>query len=114
MKLRTTILLLALLIVAAGAAAGPPECCAHERRAEQSMDSMDCCGTAFACPVRAQDILSIAPSTTIPTPSQRPCLAAPVAVSAGSTTVFASAAISSGRPYGSSPPLYQLHAQLLV
>lgn len=80
------------------------------------MDSMDCCATAFACPMRAQDIISIAPSITIRTPSQPPCLAAQVAGSAGSTTTFASAAISPGRfcPQGSSPPLYQLHSQLLV
>jgi hypothetical protein len=112
MTARGTALVLAILLLAAGASAAPDACCFPSGRADQAIGSMDCCATMLECPAAPQAALT----TTVKgveTLQAHHALPADSALFPLSFPRLITARASLGMP-ADGPPLFRLHAQLLI
>jgi hypothetical protein len=112
MTARATAFALAFLLLAAGASAAPGACCPAGGRAEQAIGAMDCCATMVQCPAVPQAALTTAVRGVETLPAHHALPAEPAPFEPGLPRLI-SAEVSRGTP-ADGPPLYHLHAQLLI
>jgi hypothetical protein len=111
MTARSTALALALLLLAAGAFAAPDACCIPNGSAEPTIRAVDCCETMLEAPTLPQAALAaaVAGLRSLPADSSLPVDLAPVSGLPRLSVARACLGAPSDRP-----PLYRLHAQLLI
>jgi len=112
MTARGTALAVAFLLLAAGASAAPGACCPPGGRAEQAISAVDCCATTLECPTAPQAALTTTVRGVETLPTHHALPADPAPFEPGFPRLFAAQA-SLGTP-ADGPPLYRLHAQLLI
>ena len=112
MTARGTALAVAFLLLAAGASAAPGACCPASGRVEQAIGVVDCCATTLECPTAPQEALTTTVRGVETLPTHHALPADPAPFEPGLLRLFAAQA-SLGTP-ADGPPLYRLHAQLLI
>jgi hypothetical protein len=111
MTARATALALALLLLAAGASAAPGACCPPSGSLEPAIRAVDCCETMLEGPTLPQAALAAAVAGLSPLPTDHALPRDPARL-AGFHRLSAAHASLGAPPDG--PPLYRLHAQLLI
>jgi hypothetical protein len=102
-----------LFAVSSAATAAPGPCCAPTESAERALVALDCCATMAVCPLRLQAagpavVKADGHALMAGTPAAAPESPAPV----GLARSVSRSEIPESRVAG--PPLYRLHAQLLI
>ena len=112
MTARGTALALAILLLAAGASAAPGACCPPSGRTDRAIGIMDCCATTLECPAAPQAALTTTAQgvETLPTHQALP---ADSALFPLSFPRLIAARATLEKP-ADGPPLFRLHAQLLI
>ena len=111
MTARATALALALLLLTVGAYAAPDACCPPSGSAEPSIRAVNCCETMLEAPASPQAMFTTPVQGKISLPTDHPVSVDPAPIP-GLPRLTAAQASLGAPPDG--PPLYRLHAQLLI
>ena len=112
MTARGTALALAFVLLATGVSAAPGACCPPGGQAEQAIGAVDCCATTLECPTAPQAALTTAVRGVETLQTHHALPADPTLFEPDFPRPIAAQA-SRGTP-ADGPPLYHLHAQLLI
>ena len=113
MSLRGTTLALALVLLAASVPAVPADCCAPGAPVQQAIRAADCCAAMFECPNLR--VVSAVVQRADPARGARVLTADSMeALDLSPRLPRPAASESSFGPLSGGPPLYRLHAQLLI
>lgn len=100
-----------LLAVSAAVTAAPAACCVPGESSERALIAVDCCSTMVECPLQLKVAGAVVqaegPSLAIGAPALAP--EPPAAAE-----LFSSASLEPDDLSYAGPPLYRLHAQLLI